>query len=73
MLAVMHRISMLGLAPEGSAQIELCVTLVGEAEPTVKLNGAIAGEGEGLARRCERVVHMEDGMIQADSKTVIPH
>ncbi len=26
-----------------------------------------------LARRCERVVHMEDGMIQADSKTVIPH
>lgn len=28
---------------------------------------------ENLARRCERVVYMEDGMIQADSKTVIPH
>ena len=27
---------------------------------------------EGLARQCERVVQMEDGMIQADSKTVIP-
>jgi lipoprotein-releasing system ATP-binding protein len=28
---------------------------------------------ESLAKRCERVVYMEDGMIQADSKTVIPH
>ena len=27
---------------------------------------------ENLARRCERVVCMEDGLIQADSKTVIP-
>jgi putative ABC transport system ATP-binding protein len=26
-----------------------------------------------LAQRCERVVHMEDGLIQADSVTPIPH
>jgi putative ABC transport system ATP-binding protein len=26
-----------------------------------------------LAKRCERIVHMEDGQIQADSTTPIPH
>jgi predicted ABC-type transport system involved in lysophospholipase L1 biosynthesis ATPase subunit len=28
---------------------------------------------ERLAQRCSRVVYMEDGVIQADSETPIPH
>ena len=46
MFPVVHRIAELELAPQGTPEIELRVTLVGESEAAVKLDGTITGESK---------------------------
>ncbi|MCP3917898.1 MAG: ABC transporter ATP-binding protein [bacterium] len=52
---------------------EKVLDLLFEEQETRGLSLLLVTHDERLAKRCERIVHMEDGLIQADSRTPIPH